>query len=168
MSFRPIIWIVTTLLASVAAATFFGQSPPAPLIEVNHTYSVIGGQHSSLFVRLAQDGKVEWETWEFGKPNEMHSKIVSPEVVAGILHRLGEIDVSGIQRKMGPYNVYVDTGHELLIRIRVATWSREFSVSNPWPGHQIKPLPKDLKNILCEVSRLRSQVSGEPTQFCKG
>lgn len=119
-------------------------------------------------MRLTSDGKVEWETAEWQKPNELHSGRVAPELVSAVTQRLDAVDAEAIQAKMGPYNRYVDTSAELLIRINSSKWNRQFSVLNPWLHWPVKPLPKELKAVICEVVWLRAQVAKEPVEpMCK-
>jgi len=118
-----------------------------------------------LFVRLSSDGKVEWETTEWKKPNELHSVKISAERVAAITQSLESVDPKIIEAKMGPFEIYTDTSVELQISVTTANWNRQFLVINPWPGKMTrKPLPKDLKIIICEISRLRSQVAHEEAE----
>ena len=139
------------------------QTPASIIVEATSSIRGIGGYEvKRLLLRLTSDGSVRWETAEWQEPNELHSTKIASELVAAIMQRLDEVDPKAIRAKMGPYTVYKDSGVELLIRIRTARWSRQFSVSNPWPGNPIEPLPKELKAVICEISRLQAQVAGEP------
>jgi hypothetical protein len=115
-------------------------------------------------LRLSNDGKVEWETAQWQKPNELHSTRISPERVSAITQRLAGIDPKAIQAEMGPYNRYLDTGVELFIRVDTPKWKREFTVLNPWSDWRLKPLPTELKAVICEISRLQVEVAAEPVQ----
>jgi hypothetical protein len=156
------------VIALLAALPSTAQTQPPASIVVEATNSIrgIGGyERKCLLVRLTSDGKVQWETTQWQKPNELHSTKIAAELVSAMTQRLDEIDPEAIQPKMGPYNVYVDTSVELLVSITTSKWKRQFSVSNPWPGRRpIKPLPKELKTVICEVSRLQAQVAEEPVE----
>jgi hypothetical protein len=140
------------------------QTPPSVVIEASNSIQSDGREQKELFVRLSSDGKVEWETTEWQKPNELHSSRIAPELVSAITNRLVAVDPEAIQAKMGPYNRYVDTSSELFIRINTLKWNRQFSVLNPWPHWPVKPLPKELKAVICEVVRLRAKVTREPVE----
>ncbi len=120
----------------------------------------MGGAQKELFVRLKKDGTVEWETME-ERGAKLHASKVDAQEVLAIEQRLDEIDQHAILPRMGAYNVYIDTSVELRIRIVTSKWNRRFSVSNPWPGLPPKPLPQEVKVVLCEMSELRSQVANE-------
>ena len=139
--------------------------PTSIVVEAASSIQGIGGHHQKrLLVRLSDDGKVEWETTQWQKPNELHSTRISPERVSDITQRLAGIDSKAIQEKMGPYNRYVDTVVELSIRVNTPKWNRNFTVLNPWPHWPLKPLPIELKAVICEVSRLQAEVTEEPVQ----
>jgi hypothetical protein len=135
------------------------------VIEVIREYSWGGGGQSivekNLFVRLSQDGRVEWA--ENGQ-NNLESARISPEQVSAVVSHLDAVDSKAISGRMGPYNVYKDTGVDLHIRILTSKWNRRFSVENPWPGIPIKPLPKELTAVICEIDRLRAKVAEEPVE----
>jgi hypothetical protein len=163
---------VVASLAPISTA----QTQISPYVVVEATESVshtLGYCENHLSVRLTSDGRVEWE--EAGqmekcgkpvqnKPDALHSTTIAAEQVSAITQRLNGVDPETLQAKMGPYNRYVDTSVELLIRISTPKWSRGFSVSNPWPYYPLKPLPKELRTVICEISRLRAQVADEPAE----
>lgn len=162
MRFRFTLCAVIAFLALLPARS---QTPAAIVVEATDSIGGIGGyEQKRLLVRLTSDGSVEWETVQWQKPNELHSAKIAPELAAAITRRLDEVDPEAIQPKMGPYNRYVDTSAELFIRINTPKWKRQFSVINPWPHWPLKPLPKELKIVICEVSRLRAQVAREPVE----
>jgi hypothetical protein len=147
-----------------------------------------GFRHSSLFVRLAENGNVEWDELEWDPaPKRVDPKVVdvyknvrkvatiSSDRVAFMNRWLGSLDLQGIQEKMGPYNGYIDSNYEIQVRMAKAVASpMVFSVSNPWCGEgetcfNSKPLPSNLSLILCEISRLRAEATHEPVEnSCRG
>jgi hypothetical protein len=160
-------WLI--LLAAIAFLTLpptaQSQAAESPILEAtNSIHGVSGHEEKRLFVRLSADGKVQWETAEWHKPNELRSTKISPELVSAIAQRLSAVDPKAFESKMGPYNRYVDTGVELFIRINTPKWKRDFSVLNPWTHSPLKPLPKELKVVICEISRLHAQVAEEPVE----
>lgn len=160
MQFRFVLCAVIAFLVPLSSSVQ-AQTPPSVVIDATNSIQGDGGEQKELFVRLTSDGKVEWETTERQKPNELHSGRVAPELVSAITQRLDAVDPEAIQARMGPYNRYVDTSAELFIRIDTSKWKRQFSVVNPWPHWPVKPLPKELKTVICEVVRLREQVAKE-------
>jgi hypothetical protein len=63
--------------------------------------------------------------------------------------------------RMGPYHIYTDTSVELRIRLTNAQGVLAFTAVNPWScgtgsGFTRKPLPKDVKTVVCEIDRLRA------------
>src|ERR1700746_805659 len=165
------------------------QKPPAIILEATLTEHGIGGfRHSSLFVRLAENGNVEWDELEWDPaPKRVDPKVVdvyknvrkgatiSSDRVAFMNRWLGSLDLQGIQEKMGPYNGYIDSNYEIQVRMAKAVASpMVFSVSNPWCGEgetcfNSKPLPSNLSLILCEISRLRAEATHEPVEnSCRG
>jgi hypothetical protein len=107
---------------------------------------------------------VQWETTQWQKPNELHSTKIDAQLVSAITQRLDAIDPEAIQERMGPYNRCVDTSAELFIRINTPKWKRQFSVINPWTHWPLKPVPKEVKAVICEISRLQAQVAQEPVE----
>jgi|SRR5579862_4550506 hypothetical protein len=165
------------------------KKPAAIILEATLTEHGIGGfRHSSLFVRLAENGNVEWDELEWdpapkrGDPkvvdvykNVQKVATISPERVAFIERWLGSLDLQGIEEKMGPFNGYIDSSYEIQVRMAKAVANpMVFSVSNPWCGEgetcfNSKPLPSNLSLILCEISQLRAEATHEPVEnSCRG
>jgi hypothetical protein len=153
------------VLLAFFAPTAQTQPPASIVVEATSSIRGIGGyEQKRLLVRLKGDGNVEWETVQWKKSNELHSTKIASELVSDITRRLDEIDPEALQAKMGPYNRYVDTSVELFIRINTPKLKRQFSVINPWPHWPLKPLPKELEAVICEVDRLHAQVAEEPVE----
>jgi len=122
-----------------------------------------------LFVQVTSDGKAEWEKFDTGWKRQRSSSVLVAEEFASIVQRLNSIDMSKLSGEMGPYNTYTDTAAELRIRVSTPSGETDVSIINPWPctlpscslGKK-KAMPVELKTLFCEVSALRSQVSGEP------
>jgi hypothetical protein len=145
------------------------QNQPAVLLQATLTNHGIGGfRHSSLLVRLTDDGKVEWDDLEWSPASTRKMTIVGLETVASIERRLGPMDLTGIRDKMGPYNAYIDTSYDIGIRMRRASFEPiEFTVINPWCGESetcidSKRMPQNLLSILCEIEDLRAEVAQKP------
>jgi len=143
---------------------------PAPIVveATSLIHGIDGYEQKRLFVRLTSDGSVQWETAEWQKPNKLHSTKLASELVSAVIQRLDEVDPKAIRAKMGPYNVYKDTSAELVISISTLKWSRRFSVINPWSARSVKPLPGELKVVICEVDRLHARVAEEPVDAMCG
>lgn len=132
------------------------------VIEVEEELSWAGGGQTSddkdLYIRLRRNGDVEWNQ---RRTTNLRSAKIPVEQVAEIVARIDSIDPKKIQSNMGPYNVYVDTGVDLHFHVMTSKWNRRFSVGNPWSGLTLKPIPEQLKTLLCVVVDLRAQVAGE-------
>jgi hypothetical protein len=164
MHLRLTFWAIIAFLAPLRS-TAQTQTPAPVIVEATSSMHGIGGyEQKQLLVRLTDDGKVQWETTQWQKPNELHSTRIDPELVSAIRLRLDEIDPAAIQAKMGPYNRYVDTSVELFIRVDTLKWKREFTVLNPWPHWPLKPRPKELKAVICDIDRLHAQVAEESVE----
>ena len=157
------------LLAAIGLPIFFSlpfqaQTSNSVILEASSTMHGMGGyKEKHLVVRLGNDGKVEWQAPRWGKPNELHSNTIAADRVLAIMERLGQVDPEMIQSKMGPFEIYTDTSIDLPITVKTPKWGRQFLVINPWPGKMTrKPLPKDLKIVICAISQLRAQMAGEP------
>ena len=148
-----------------------------PAIVLNVTKVDYGNQYrdESLFVRLASDGKTEWDTFLVAGKHEHHLSILTFDDVASTKRRLADIDTTSFLEEMGPYNTYTDSGAELKIRLATSAGERNFSILNPWPcalpscslGRK-RPMPPRVKALFCEVSALRARVSSEPLPaLCK-
>ncbi len=119
-----------------------------------------------MLVRLTDDGKVRWDK-RVGEKWEQQVTSLTARRMSEIKQSLDAIDQSGLRAKMGPYYRYVDTSAELRIRMTTSHGGLTFSVLNPWRGDLTsvliwRPIPKNVKIVVCEVSRLRAQVAREP------
>src|SRR5215467_1435156 len=163
-----------TILIGCLASFCQKTEPPAtgqnqrPILTVTDT---IHGMDTVefLFVQVTSDGKAEWEKFDTGWKRQRSSSVLVAEEFASIVQRLNSIDMSKLSGKMGPYNTYTDTSAELGIRVFTPTGETDISIINPWPctvpscslGKK-RAMPVEVKTLFCEVSALRSQVSGEP------
>ena len=93
---------------------------------------------------------------------------ITSEEVTSIQQALDATDKRRLREKMGPYYGNTDIGGKLRLRIGSPNGVFQFSVINPWGERKIKPLPKDVKLIICEASTLRSKIAKEPVdKMCK-
>jgi len=170
-----VLLVVISVHSSCTTASDTQSRVPAPIVVLEATETVhgIGGyQDGQMLVRLTNDGKVEWDKW-VGKAWERQISSVTAERVSGIKRRLDAIDKSGVRAEMGPYYSYVDTSVELRIRITTSQGELSFSVMNPWSCDlptclSRKPLPTDVKTVVCEISALQAQVADTSVdQMCK-
>jgi len=140
-------------------------STPIVVLEatsIDHQFN--GYETQCLFVRLTDDGKVEWDEY-VGNAWKRQTSSVTAERVSEIQRTLDSIDKSLVHGTMGPYHIYVDTSTEFKIRMTSRQGDVSFSVQNPWPPLVIpsrKPMPKDVKAVVCEIARLRAQVANTP------
>jgi hypothetical protein len=159
------------LLKSADAQT--NSSQQILVLECTKTiFSGNGHKDVQLLVRLTQNGKVQWEepVWQkqLGLSYKRRVAWISPEQVGAIKERIDRIDRNSFHTKIGPYNSYTDTSVELRLRVHTSAASLAFTVINPWPhdppysSSKIKPLPTDVRAVICEASRLRAQLAGEP------
>jgi hypothetical protein len=161
-----------------AVAQTNGSNSVLILESTNNIYGM-GGKDSQLLVRLKQDGTVEWDEPVLQKPLGREYKLrvasIPREQVTSISKRIAALNKVSFPAKMGPYRSYTDTSVELQVRILTSSGSVAFSVLNPWlctlPSCSMgksKPIPEDVKVVICEVSKLRAQLAGEPTDpICK-
>ncbi|MBZ5643876.1 MAG: hypothetical protein LAO19_14025 [Acidobacteriia bacterium] len=125
-------------------------------------YAAGSADDEQLLVGLTSDGKVEWDTSAGNLKYERETTAITPEQIASVQYALDATDKGGLRDEMGPYNNYIDTWVELRVRIESPNGERQFSVLDPWPGVRlIKPLPKEVKTIICEASKLRAKVAKE-------
>lgn len=146
-----------------------GVSTPNVVLEATSTTHGIGGVGNKLLVvRLTDDGKVEWDKLVGPQESERQTSTVSAEVVSDIERTLKAVDQSLFRGKMGPYYVYIDTSDDLQIRMTARSGKLTFLVTNPWsPGTIHKPMPRDVKTVLCEISKLHAQVANAAVnQMC--
>jgi hypothetical protein len=174
--------VLGVCIALSSHADFSAQtnnSKSALLLEsINNIYG-IGGKDTQLLVRLKQDGTVEWEesVWQkpLGRTYQRKISPISPEQVISIGNRLAVLNKDSFRAKMGPYNSYTDTSVELKVRMLTSKGIVAFSVFNPWlctlPSCSMgktKPIPEDVKAVICEVQKLRARLAGEAVDpMCK-
>jgi hypothetical protein len=135
-----------------------------------------------LWVRLKDDGGVEWEETEwvenqgvFTHEKKKFAKRISVEDAVAIRQRLMMIDASQLQERMGPFASYVDTDVELKVHIPTPKGNIDVALDNPWlslskryKAWVLKPMTPSVKSIVCEVSRLRNRVSEQPVdEICE-
>ena len=142
-------------------------SSPRVVLEATNVIHYAGGpsKDEELIVRLTTDGKVLWDRSAGYLRYERRATTITLEQVASIQQTLDTTDKSGLREMMGPYNDYIDIWVELRLRIESPNGERNFSVINPWPGErEIKPLPKEIKSIICEASKLRAKIAKDPLE----
>jgi hypothetical protein len=159
------------LFSAIASNVQSQDSTPTVVIEATSIMHGIGGyEKEHLLSRLTDDGKVEWDKY-VGSKWERQTSSVTSERVSEIQRTLDSVDESLFHGTMGPYYIYVDTSTELKIRMTAKQRDVSFSVQNPWPPGIIpshKPMPKDVKAVVCEIDRLQAQVANLPiSEMCK-
>jgi hypothetical protein len=147
------------------------RSSPVVVLEATNTIHANNNyQKQWLFIRLTNDGNVEWDK-AVGNAWERQTSIVSAERVAEIEQTLAAIDKNILHGKMGPYYIEEDASVELQIHMTVSQAEVKFSVINPWlpsalPRH--KPMPKNVRAVVCEIDRLHSDVANiSVNELCK-
>jgi hypothetical protein len=167
---RPLTTVALVVQISLSVYSQQQSLPSAVVVEATSTMRGIGNYvDQRLWVRLTKDGKMEWEEPVLGKPNELHSAQVSPKQLGAIEQDLNSIDWGKVHGQMGPYNIYIDTSVEVRIHAATTAGDRQVAIVNPWPGSHQKPLPIELKRILCQLDALHAQATGQPTQkMCIG
>jgi hypothetical protein len=168
--------LVLACIKSVCPTVSGAQSQVStPVVVLEATSTLRGSGHyenQHLVVRLATDGNVEWDKAVGNAVWERQTGAVDAERVREIRRTLNAIDKNSLKGKMGPYHIYVDTSVELQIHLVVGQETVAFSVINPWlpdawPKH--KPMPKDVKIVVCVIDRLQAQVASMPVnELCKG
>jgi hypothetical protein len=167
------------LIAPAHVVAQSNNSQPILILESVNTIYGIGGKQVELFVRLKQDGTVEWDepVWQKqgGWTYSRKAASIPPEQLTAIGKRLAVLNKDSFRIKMGPYNTYTDTSVELQMRILTSAGSVAFLVVNPWPCElpscsmgKSKPIPEDVKAAVCEANKLRVQLAGGPVDpMCK-
>jgi hypothetical protein len=163
--------ICINFFSVLASNTQSQDPPPTVVLEATSILRGIGSyEKEHLLSRLTNDGKVEWDKYVANKWERQTSSVTS-ERVSEIQRRLDSVDKSLLHDAMGPYYIYVDTSTEVKIRTTAKQRDVAFSVQNPWPPGIIpshKPMPKDVKAVLCEIDRLQAQVANLPIrEMCK-
>ena len=162
-------WI--NLFCAVSSDAQSQPSSPIVVLEATNTLHANNNYQSQwLLVRLTDDGKVEWDKY-VGNAWERKTSSVSAEQVAEVERTLNAIDKNIVHGRMGPYRIYVDTSDELQIHMTVRQAEVTFSVMNPWmPGAlpSRKPMPKDVKAVVCVIDRLHAEVANvSVNELCK-
>jgi hypothetical protein len=142
------------------------NAPTVVLESFNIVHEIVDTMRTSLFIRVWSDKKVEYQ-----KSSEDYAVVtasVSDDQLSSLHQRLDAIDMRKIKDQMGPFNVYEHSVLEVLISLSSRGSRFNFKVINPWPegvpGRSLKKgklLPKEVKAIICECSRIRSLVSQE-------
>lgn len=169
--------IVVTMSLSLWACSRLPSVPPEPqvILEATSTDHGIGDYvDTKLWVRLKDDGNVEWEDEEWQKELNAYThkklgKKIPVEDAIAIRQRLLMIDASQLQERMGPFAVYVDSSSELKVHFSTSKGTMDITLVNPWgstkwkyKGAPIQQMTPSVKSIVCEVSRLRNRVSEQP------
>jgi hypothetical protein len=122
---------------------------------------------SELFVRVWSDKKVQYQ--KFDGDSTLVTSTISDDQLSSLQRRLDVIDTSKIKEHTKPYHTYEHSSQEWQIGIYSRGSGFNFTVINPWPEavpgpklRQGKRLPKEVKAIICECSKIRALVSGEP------
>jgi hypothetical protein len=143
----------------------FAQSKvpiPNVVLEATNEIHYAGTSYDELFVRLTNDGKVEWDERVGYQKDLGRTTTIASEQVTSIQQALDATDKRGLREKMGPHYGNTDIWGELQLRVGLPNGVFQFSVINPWGERKIKPLPKEVQSIICEASKLRSKVDKEP------
>jgi hypothetical protein len=136
------------------------------------THEIIDTTRSELFVRVWSDKRIQYQ--KFDGDSTLVTAIISDDQLLSLQQRLNAIDTTKIKERTKPYHTYEHYSAEWRIQIQSRGSGFNFTVINPWPegvpGPKLrwgKHLPKEVRAIICECSRLRSQVSHEPMDpFC--
>jgi hypothetical protein len=158
---------INALCATATEARSAASSSQVVLEAANTTRGTGGYKNELLLVRLTDDGKAEWDKVGWDKlarqyTRERQISSVSAGAVSEIKRTLNPVDESRVRSKMGPYYIYIDTSDELQIRMNSVSGLVTFTVLNPWQGYVQKPMPKDIRTVVCEISRLHAQVANTP------
>jgi hypothetical protein len=160
---RQLMILVSLLLLFISLWTHAQQETSPSGVAIEATSVFRGFKHyvdRRLWVRVKTNGTLEWEEAIADKPTMLRSTRISPSQLATVEQDIRSIDWNNVQRNMGPYNAYIDTSYELQIRVATSGVDRQFALLNPWPGIVKKPLPPDLKRLLCELDVLHARASG--------
>jgi hypothetical protein len=142
---------------------------PVVVLEATLKHHGMGQEAECLFVRLTEDGKIEWDEWKAFPASERHTGSVSANVVSEVQHTLNTVDQSLFRSPLGPYYVYIDTWDELQVRMKTKTGPVEFQLMNPWDsGMKQKPMPTDVRIVFCEIDTLEAKNANHPVdEACK-
>src|SRR5208337_1704957 len=178
-----VLLIGVSMGASLLACSRRPSVPPDPQVIIEATSTVHGiGDYvdTEMWVRLKDDGSVEWEDegWEQkvgAYTDNKYAKKISVEDAIAVRQRLLMIDASQLQKRMGPYAVYVDTSSELNVHLFTSKGMTDVTLVNPWAsatsrykGAPIQQMTLPVKSIVCEVSRLRHRLTPQPVdEICE-
>jgi hypothetical protein len=168
----------TLLLALCYAGANQGQNQPpseAPRIilqSVIITHEIIDTTRTELFVEVWSDKRVQYQKFDGG--STLITAIISDDQLSSLQQRLDAIDARKIKDHTKPYNTHEHYSDEWHIGFYSRGTESGFTAINPWPEgvpgpglRQGKHLPKEVKAIICECSKLRALVSHEPVNpFC--
>lgn len=155
---------IAALTVSISSAT--SQSPV--VLEATNTIHGVGNYtDKTLWVRLHDDGTIEWEENLDAVKRKKHISKISKSEVDSVKSRLESVDQKQLDKKMGPYAGYIDTSVELTIHLATSTGSSDFVLINPWGSKEkhwsrVIPMSQDVRAIVCEISRLRNRLSQQP------
>ena len=156
--------------------------PFEPQVILEATSTVHGSEYVDveLWVRLKDNGSVEWEEREWQEnlivyTHKKFAKKIPVEDAIAIRQRLLMIDASQLQERMGPFASYVDTSVELKVHIPTPKGNVDIVLDNPWQSLSkrykawvLKPMTPPVKSIVCEVSRLRNRLTPQPVdEICE-
>ena len=169
------------LLSAVILPVVLANSPRAETKSIAYSHEVVleatnevsgnGYFERYLYVRVRQNGDVEWqEPGGGGKTHKIQLANIGLNRAANIQQRLGTLDMHRIPATSGPYEIYTDTGIRLVISVYTAQGKFRFDLQNPWLSGRPnrKPISKDLTEIICEANMVRARVAQEPIDpLCK-
>lgn len=163
-----LIWIgAVCVIAGCARPT---APVPVVVLEATWLHHGMGQEAERLFVRLTEDGKVEWDEWKVFPASERHTGSVTANVVSDVQHALNAVDQSLFRSQLGPYYGYIDTSDELQVHMKTKRGPVEFRLINPWSkeGMPQKPMPTDVRIVFCEIDTLYAKNANHPVDVaCK-
>jgi hypothetical protein len=148
-------------------------SSPTIILEAREVIHGIGGiQSDGLMIKLTNDGKAEWEEYVGRGRNkkQMKTGTISADEVAAIKQHLDGLDKSVLKPQMGPYATYIDTWNEVSVQLLSEEKTVRLSISNPWAADSAaqrkdRPMPKEVRTIICEIDKLRVELTLEPARI---
>jgi len=171
--------LLTAITAALAVAWMIPPSSagqgaaPVILLEATSRHWGIGGYDPEfLFLRLRNDGKIEWDERVERGVYKRHSGVVDLSVVSEFQRAIDELDRNKVQKTMGPYHRNMDTGDELRLRVRMKSGEIRFKLLNPWYARGPLPerlMPSDVPDLFCQIDNLYSQNTKQKAdQVCTG
>jgi len=161
---RPTAVVLCTFaLIAMARGSREQASSSSVVLEATNFRTGFKLREKELLVRLTNDGTVEWDESVRDSKYARRVGTISSQEVEDIRKSLDAIDKRGIRPKMGPYYYVLDVRDELRLRVETAKGGLRFSVKNPWSGlGAAKPVPTEVRLIICEASELRTKMTAEP------